>query len=83
VTVRLESLPDSAGFAVEDDGPGIPEAQREEVFETGFTTSDDGTGFGLSIVAEIAAAHGWTVSVTDGRDGGARFEFEGVEFAAE
>ncbi|QAU12116.1 PAS domain-containing protein [Halorubrum sp. BOL3-1] len=83
VTVRLESLPDAAGFTVEDDGPGIPEAQREEVFETGFTTSDDGSGFGLSIVAEIAAAHGWTVSVTDGRDGGARFEFEDVEFAAE
>ncbi len=83
VTVRVESLPDAVGFAVADDGPGIPEAQREEVFETGFTTSDEGTGFGLSIVAEIAAAHDWTVSVTDGRDGGARFEFEGVEFADE
>lgn len=82
-TVRLESLPGAAGFAVEDDGPGIPETQRDAVFETGFTTSEDGTGFGLSIVAEIASAHGWTVALTDGRDGGARFEFDGVGFPAE
>jgi signal transduction histidine kinase len=36
---------------------------------------EDGTGFGLAIVEQIAHAHGWSVSVTDGRDGGARFEF--------
>ncbi|TKX83579.1 HAMP domain-containing histidine kinase, partial [Halorubrum sp. SS5] len=41
----------------------------------------DGTGFGLSIVAQIADAHGWDVRVTDGADGGARFEVTGVESA--
>jgi len=41
------------------------------------TTSSDGTGFGLAIVAGIAEAHGWEITVTDGRQGGARFEFTG------
>ena len=68
------------GFYVEDDGPGIPEAEREQVFEAGYSTAEDGTGFGLRIVKQIATAHGWEVEVTDGSDGGARFVFTGVEF---
>ena len=63
LTVRVGDLDD--GFYVEDDGPGIPEAKRDEVFEAGFTTDENGTGFGLTIVSEVARAHGWTVSVTD------------------
>jgi len=63
-----------AGFFVEDDGPGIPEADRELVFDTGFTTAEDGTGFGLSIVERLAEAHGWSVTVSEGREGGARFD---------
>jgi PAS domain S-box-containing protein len=77
VTVRAGSLPD--GFYIEDDGPGIPEDMGEEIFESGTTTNTDGTGLGLSIVAEIADAHGWSVTATEGADGGARFEFTGVE----
>jgi len=80
VTVTVGDLSD--GFYVADDGPGIPESDRERVFEGGFTTDEDGTGFGLRIVAEIADAHGWTVSVGDAEGGGARFEFTGVEIAA-
>ena len=72
-TVRIEAT--DRGFAVTDDGHGIPESDRESVFETGYTTDDDGTGFGLAIVRRIAEAHGWTVTVTEGADGGARFEF--------
>ncbi|MFC6794882.1 ATP-binding protein [Halobaculum halobium] len=44
------------------------------MFDRGHTTADDGTGFGLAIVAEIAGAHGWSVRVTEAADGGARFE---------
>jgi PAS domain S-box-containing protein len=76
-TVRVGMLED--GFYVEDDGPGIPEADRDNVLESGFTTSDDGTGFGLAIVSQIADAHDWTVAVTEGSDGGARFIFRGVD----
>ncbi|EMA57923.1 hybrid sensor histidine kinase/response regulator [Halorubrum kocurii] len=66
------------GFFLEDDGPGIPETERDEVFEAGYSTSREGTGFGLRIVEQVAAAHGWTVRVTEGPNGGARFEVTGV-----
>lgn len=75
VTVRVGLLADGSGFFVEDDGPGIPESDRERVFESGFTGSASGTGIGLAIVRSIANAHGWNVAVTDGELGGARFEF--------
>ena len=64
---------------VEDDGDGIDESAREELFEPGFTTAADGTGFGLPIVKRIANAHGWEVGVTESEAGGARFEFVNVE----
>ncbi|MFU8869855.1 PAS domain S-box protein [Natronococcus sp.] len=79
VTVRVGDLDD--GIYVEDDGPGIPAANREAVFETGYSEFQDGTGFGLGIVERICEAHGWEVAVTDGDDGGARFELSGIEFA--
>jgi PAS domain S-box-containing protein len=76
VTVTVGQLAEGDGFYVEDDGTGIPPEQQDTVFDHGVTTNTDGTGFGLSIVSDIAKAHGWTVRVTDGTDGGARFEFE-------
>ncbi|MFB6188185.1 MAG: PAS domain S-box protein, partial [Halobacteriaceae archaeon] len=71
------------GFYVEDDGQGIPEADRKDVFEASYSTSEGGTGLGLSIVKEIVAAHDWEIHVTESSDGGARFEITGVEIAAE
>ncbi len=75
VTVRVGPLDGGSGFYVEDDGPGIPEADRERVLEHGVSTVEGRTGFGLSIVQRIAEAHGWTTSVGEGSEGGARFEF--------
>jgi PAS domain S-box-containing protein len=63
------------GFYVEDDGSGIPPDERDQVFEHGYSTDTDGTGFGLAIVGAVADAHGWDVRVTEGTAGGARFEF--------
>jgi PAS domain S-box-containing protein len=77
VTVRVVALDD--GFAVEDDGVGIPLEEHEQVFESGFSTDTEGTGFGLTIVSEVADAHGWDVALAESADGGARFEFTGVE----
>ena len=77
VAVRVGSV--DRGFYVEDDGPGIPEADRDGVFEAGHSTADESSGFGLTIVQEIAAAHGWEVRITDSASGGARFEFIGVD----
>ena len=67
-------------LAVEDDGSGIPEADRERVFERfvrldGARARDDGgSGLGLAIVAELVAAHGGTVVAAAGPLGGARVE---------
>ncbi|MFA9415665.1 ATP-binding protein [Natrinema sp. HArc-T2] len=82
------------GFYIEDDGLGIPPDRRERVFESGYSVdssgadnsgqtqsaqnTESGSGFGLAIVREVADAHGWSVSVTEGEDGGARFEIRGV-----
>jgi len=74
VAVTVGALPDDAGFYVADDGPGIPESDRETVFEHGYTDSVDGTGLGLAIVRSIAGAHDWTVAVAERDAGGARFE---------
>jgi PAS domain S-box-containing protein len=77
VTVTVGDLPD--GFYVADDGPGIPPDEGEAVFETGYSTAEGGTGFGLAIVRRIAEAHGWDVAVTGSADGGARIEITGVD----
>jgi len=80
VTVTVRDMDN--GFSVADDGPGIIDDEREKVFDAGYSTTDEGTGFGLNIVQEIAEAHGWEISVTDSETGGARFEITGVETAA-
>ena len=69
------------GFYVEDDGPGIPEDERDNVFDAGYSTTEHGTGFGLSIVDQVVEAHGWDICVTEGADGGARFEITDIGFA--
>ena len=63
------------GFYVTDDGPGIPEAERSEVFESGHSTN--GTGLGLAIVQRVVEAHGWDIAVVDSVTSGARFEITG------
>ncbi|MCU4926997.1 PAS domain-containing protein [Halobacteria archaeon AArc-dxtr1] len=72
VTVSVGQTED--GFYVEDDGPGIPAGDQTTVFDAGHSSSSEGTGFGLSIVEQVADAHGWSISLAEGRHGGARFE---------
>jgi PAS domain S-box-containing protein len=76
IEVTVGALPGGEGFYVADDGAGIPDGDREVVFEPGHTTDDEGTGLGLDIVRTVAEAHGWTVELTESEGGGARFEFE-------
>jgi len=78
VCIRVTELRGEAGFAVADDGPGIPEDERDSAFEPGYSTSENGTGLGLTIVDEIVGAQDWGISVTEGEDDGARFEITGV-----
>ena len=79
-TVRLSVTErERALIVVEDDGEGVPEAERERVFER-FVRLDEargrdagGTGLGLAIVRELVSAHGGTVTVATSTLGGARF----------
>jgi PAS domain S-box-containing protein len=80
VTITVGELDDRKGFYVSDNGCGIPETERDDVFEAGYSTIDGGTGFGLNIVEEITDAHGWEITVSENGQGGARFEITGVEF---
>lgn len=61
-----------------DDGPGVPEALREQIFEPFFTTHTQGTGLGLFIVRELCVANGASLSLVPG-EGGACFEIVGHE----
>jgi signal transduction histidine kinase len=75
LSITVGRLSGDEGFYVADNGDGIPEDEREDIFEAGVSSSGTGSGLGLAIVRRIAQAHGWTVSVTDADGGGARFEF--------
>ncbi|MCU4752144.1 ATP-binding protein [Halobacteria archaeon AArc-curdl1] len=63
VAVAVGTTPD--GFFVVDDGPGIPPEKREDIFDSGYSTTAEGTGFGLAIVEQIVAAHGWQVALEE------------------
>lgn len=76
VTITVGTTAD--GFYIEDDGQGIPDDEKDVVFEWGYTTHEDGTGFGLRIVEVLANAHDWEVDLVDSESGGVRFEIRGV-----
>lgn len=58
-------------ISVGDNGPGIPPDQRDKVFVPFFTTKRSGSGIGLTLVRQIAATHGATVSISATAGGGA------------
>ena len=76
VTITVGTLPD--GFYIADNGAGIEADARDQLFSLGYTTAEDGTGFGLSIADQIVRAHGWSIACVESADGGARFEITGV-----
>ena len=97
VLLGVEARPSGAGnglervtlrFLVTDTGPGVPEAERERIFDVFAQASAehgarvDSTGLGLAIVRRLAAAHGGRAGVETPAEGGARFWFE-AEFAVD
>jgi signal transduction histidine kinase len=74
--VRLEAAAMKAGrvaIDVIDNGSGVPEAQRQDIFLPFFTTKADGTGVGLSLARQIALAHGGALSCEPMAPAGTRF----------
>lgn len=76
--VRIQGWVDaphhSCRVSVEDNGPGIPPAARERIFQPFFTTRSQGTGLGLAIVQKIVVLHNGRVTVADARGGGASIQ---------
>lgn len=58
---------------VEDNGPGVPEGLRQDIFLPFFTTKAKGTGVGLSLARQVVLAHRGSISIADGAEGGALF----------
>jgi PAS domain S-box-containing protein len=79
VTVRIGTMED--GFYVEDNGEGIPEADRERIFEAGYSSDDTGIGLGLTFIAQLAEIYDWECNLAESEEGGARFEFWNVDVA--
>lgn len=80
VAIALADLGDDVVLTVDDDGPGIPESERERVvqrfvrLDEARSRDDGGSGLGLSIVDEVVRAHGGSMSVTQSPLGGARIQ---------
>lgn len=77
VTVRVGDV--DGGIYIEDDGSGIPDTVQPHVLEVGYTTTEQGTGFGLHIVKRVAESHGWDLTVARAETGGARFVLTGLD----
>lgn len=73
--VALTSTVPNLYLVIEDNGPGVPEEEREKIFDTLFRGDQarqnpgNGSGLGLSIVREIVKGHGGTIRAEEGRNG--------------
>jgi PAS domain S-box-containing protein len=77
-TIDLSTDSDERGaitFAMRDDGPGIAEGDINRVFDSFFTTKEEGMGIGLAICQSIISAHGGAIGASNWPHGGAHFWF--------
>lgn len=74
--IDVEGRADSIGYQVRvcDRGPGVPIADRDQIFEPFFTRKAGGSGLGLAVCLGVVRAHGGTLDVIDRDGGGASFE---------
>jgi signal transduction histidine kinase len=74
VDAAVDRLHGLARVSVHDNGPGIPEDQRERVFRPFFTTKPSGTGLGLALVQKIVVTHNGRVAAGGSPHGGAALQ---------
>ncbi len=72
---------EEAFIDISDNGPGVPQANRAEVFKPYFTTQPEGTGLGLSVVQQIVQAHGWDIECLPNEPQGALFRISHVKLS--
>lgn len=73
ITIRVKKVGKEVAVEVQDNGPGVSQADRHHLFESFFTTKPQGVGLGLSICKNIAAAHGGNLRYESPAEGGSRF----------
>jgi nitrogen fixation/metabolism regulation signal transduction histidine kinase len=76
IRIQAEPRGERAGILVDDNGPGVPEPERQHIFDPYVTHREGGTGLGLAIVRKIVIDHGGDVTVGQSPQGGARFTVE-------
>lgn len=82
VKVSNESESDGVVIKVEDNGPGIPDSEKERIFERFYRLDDSrardtgGTGLGLAIAKEAVVMHGGTIEITDAQEQGSIFRIK-------
>jgi len=74
ILVSVEEAEEEVVCTVEDNGDGIPQEKKDEIFEKGFTTVNSSSGLGLYLVKDIVEHYGGWVEVKDSELGGARFD---------
>jgi signal transduction histidine kinase len=70
---------EEAFIEISDNGPGVAPENRGEIFKPYFTTHQDGTGLGLSVVQQIVLAHGWEIQCVANEPAGALFRISHVK----
>lgn len=71
-----------AVLEIRDNGPGVPQERREEIFKPYFTTNANGTGLGLAVVQQIVLAHGWEIECAANEPRGAVFRLRHLKVVA-
>ena len=81
VTIKVSSEGEMMRIAIDDTGPGVPEAAHQRIFErffradAGRSREEGGTGLGLAIAKHLVGLHGGSIGVTNRREGGSSFFF--------
>jgi signal transduction histidine kinase len=80
--VAEKRSPSEGVLEVRDNGPGVPQDRRTEIFKPYFTTQEKGTGLGLAVVQQVVLAHGWEVECLANEPQGAIFRITHLKLAA-
>ena len=76
------TIPGEVALEVRDNGPGVPEAERGNIFKPYVTMRANGVGLGLAIVQQIVAAHRWEITCGANEPNGAVFRITHLKLAS-